>query len=196
MHAPAASATRTASTRRANPLLGAAAGAGAGLLGAWVMMRFQHLIGGNPDDGRGHDERRAHASPNDTDATYPDEPASIQVASRTAEAITGSPLDERGKTIGGSMVHYGFSAAVGALYGAAAEAYPGTAAMAGLPFGAALWIAADEIGVPLAGLARKPTEYPAYRHVTALASHLVFGLTVEGVRCALRGGTPRHRQLL
>jgi putative membrane protein len=187
MHTRAASARRTASRLPANPLLGAAAGGCAGLIGAFMMVRFQHLIGGNADDGHGHEERRAHASPNDTDATFPDEPATIQVASLAAEAVTGSPLEERGKRIGGSMVHYGFSAAVGALYGAAAESYPGTTALSGLPFGAALWVAADEVGVPLAGLARDPKEYPAYRHLTALASHLVFGLTVEGVRRALRG---------
>jgi hypothetical protein len=182
----AASSPRSAATLRQRPLLGAAAGAGAGLLGAWMMVRFQHLIGGNPHDGHGHGERRAHASPNDTDGTFPDEPASIQIASAATEAVTGSPLGEPEKQAGGSMVHYAFGAAVGALYGAAAEAYPRTTAIAGLPFGAAVWIAADEIGVPLAGLARNPIEYPVYRHLTALASHLVFGLTVESVRRALR----------
>jgi putative membrane protein len=201
MHTRAASARRTASRLPANPLLGAAAGGCAGLIGAFMMVRFQHLIGGNADDGHGHQERRAHASPNDTDGTFSDEPATIQVASLTAEAVTGSPLEGRAKRIGGSTVHYAFSAAVGALYGAAAETYPGTTAVSGLPFGAALWVAADEVGVPLAGLARNPAEYPAYRHLTALASHLVFGLTVESVRRALRGsrrssvGVPPRRMV-
>jgi putative membrane protein len=183
-----ARARRPVSPNHSNPLLGAAAGAAAGLLGAWMMVRCQHLIGGNPDDGHGHPERRVAASPNDTDGTFTDEPASIQIATATTKAVTGRPPGERSKEIGGSIVHYGFGAAVGALYGAAAESHPDTTAMAGLPFGAAVWLAADEVGVPLAGLARNPAEYPAYRHLTALASHLVFGVTVEGLRRVLRGG--------
>ena len=41
--------------------------------------------------------------------------------------------------------------------------------------------------MPLAGLASGPGAYPLSRHAAALASHLVFGLTVEGVRRALLG---------
>jgi uncharacterized membrane protein YagU involved in acid resistance len=111
----------------------------------------------------------------------------MQVASAAAEAITGQPLDERGKQIGGPVVHYAFSAAMGALYAVTAEFRPDTAALGGVPFGAALWIAADEFGMPAAGLARNPTEYPLSRHAAAFASHLVFGVTVEGVRRLLLG---------
>ena len=61
------------------------------------------------------------------------------------------------------------------------------AAAAGLPFGAAVWIVADEIGVPLAGLSKPPTEYPLRDHASAFAAHLVFGVTTEGVRRLVLG---------
>jgi hypothetical protein len=174
-----------------NPLLGAAAGAVGGLLGSWMMIRFQHLIGQNgasPEDReRPHQHRRQEAQPNDTDGTIPDEPATMQAASAISEAFAGRPLDEREKEIGGSILHYMFGVVVGAMYGAAAEAEPQTSRAAGLPFGTAVWLVAGEIGVPLAGLSSKPTQYPITRHAAALASHLVYGLTVEGVRRALRG---------
>jgi hypothetical protein len=122
------------------------------------------------------------ANPNETN-----EPATVKAASALSEVIAGRPLDEGAKEIGGDVMHYAFGAVLGAFYGAAAEVRPGTSAGAGIPFGFAVWLAADEIAVPLAGLARKPTDYPLSVHANALASHLAFGLTVEGVRRLLRG---------
>lgn len=154
------------------------------------MVRFNHLLPGSDEDGGSHPHRRDEASPNDTDATIADEPASSQVASLAAEATIGRPLTESEKReVGGPIVHYAFGAAAGALYGAVAERSPGATAGAGMPYGTALWVAADELGLPALGLARKPTEYPLSRHASAFASHLVFGLAVEGVRRLLRGKT-------
>jgi hypothetical protein len=176
---------------RARPLTAAAVGAAAGVLGAWMMVRFQHLIGGSTDD-EGQQHRRDAATPNEHDGTVPDEPATVKAATRASQALTGKPLGEREKEIGGSLFHYGFGAVMGALYGVASEVRPDTTALAGLPFGAAVWLAADEVGVPLVGLAGKPTDYPLSRHLAALASHLVFGLTVESVRRAVLGPPPRR----
>ena len=50
-----------------------------------------------------------------------------------------------------------------------------------------MWLIADEVGVPLAGFAGPPTEYPLARHASALGSHLAFGLTLEAVRRLLLG---------
>jgi putative membrane protein len=172
--------------RSSNLWLGAAAGALGGVAGSGAMVLFNHLIGGSEDGERPHQHRRNVASPNDTDATISDEPATMQVASLASETVTGAPLSERGKQIGGPVVHYLFGAAVGALYGAAAELRRSTTASVGLPFGTAVWIAADELGLPLVGLAHAPTEYPPARHLAAFASHLVFGATTEVVRRGLR----------
>jgi putative membrane protein len=177
--------------RTPNPMLGALAGAVGGLAGSWAMVRFNHLI--RPDGARSdrpgdrHEHRRTHARPNDTDGTIPDEPGSVQAAEAIAEPVIGRPLTEREKEIGGPILHYLFGAAMGALYGASAEVKPETTAGAGIPFGTAVWLAADEIGMPLAGFATNPVHYPASRHAAALGSHVVFGLTVEGVRRLLRG---------
>jgi putative membrane protein len=174
--------------RQPNPTLGALAGALGGLAGSWAMVRFNHAIGGGgfrPPDAHGH--RRAHATPNDTDGTFPDEPASMQVASAVAAPAIGRPLTEEEKEIGGPIMHYLFGALMGAMYGAAAETQPSTTSGAGVPFGTAVWLAAGEVGVPLAGLSAPPTRYPLSRHLAAFGSHVVFGLTVEGVRRLFRG---------
>ena len=169
------------------PWLGAAAGALGGVAGSWAMVRFNHALGRTEDAETPQQHRRRSASPNETDSTISDEPASIQVASLAAEAVTHDRLDDREKRIGGSLVHYMFGAAVGAAYGAAAEYRQGATALAGLPFGTGVWIAADELGLPLLGLARNPKDYPPQRHLAAFASHLVFGLAAEAVRRQLRG---------
>jgi hypothetical protein len=132
--------------RRASPLMGAVAGGVAGLAGAWMMVRFNHLI----DPGTGESDK---------------------------------PVDPYGAPI----LHYAFGAAVGALYGAGAEADGSTTRGAGIPYGVAVWLIADEIGMHAAGFASKPADYPLSRHAATLATHIVFGVSVEAVRRLLRG---------
>ncbi len=74
---------------------------------------------------------------------------------------------------------------MGAAYGAAVEKPPVNKFM-GLPFGAAMWLGADEIGVPGLGLSRPSTEYPVSLHLNALAGHFVYGVTTELVRRGVR----------
>jgi putative membrane protein len=179
--------------RRSNPVLGGVAGAVAGLAAAWVMIRFNHMI--DPDTGESdkaadrHAHRRTEARPNDTDGTIPDEPGSMQAASALAEPILGRPLKEREKEIAGPVVHYLFGAAAGAVYGVAAEVDRSATRGAGIPYGIGVWLVADEIGMHAAGFATSPRDYPLSRHAAALATHIVFGITVEGVRRLLRGSS-------
>jgi len=165
---------------------GAVAGAIGGAVGSSAMVLFNHLLGstgfGRDDRGRRKQHRRADAKPNDADGTISDEPASEKAASNLVEAVTGAGLSERGKKIGGSIVHHAFGVAAGAIYGACAACLPAVSRGGGLPYGMAVWIAGPETGLPFAGLARTPTEYPPSRHVASLATHLVFGSTLEAVR--------------
>jgi hypothetical protein len=179
---------------KSNPVLGAIAGAAGGLLGSWMMVRFNHLVGGVEADNGG--ARKPHfrqqATPNDTDGTISDEPASMKTASLLAEPVIGRPLTHGEKRVAGPVLHYAFGAIAGAIYGAAADGNPQATRGFGLPFGAAVWVTADEIGLPLAGLSAPPADYPASRHATALGTHLVYGVTVEAVRRALRGNREAH----
>lgn len=170
--------------RDSNPVLGAVAGAIGGVAASWAMIQFNKALGGT-DDPRANRHRR-RATPSDMDATLSDKPASIKVAENVAEPVVRRELDEREEDVGGTLVHYAFGAAMGALYGAATEWKPSAAAMAGLPFGIAVWVAADEIGLPVTGLSKKPTDYPASRHLSSFGSHLVFGLATELVRRSFR----------
>lgn len=178
-----------AETSSSNALRGMAAGAVGGTIGSGAMVAFNHLLAwagfAEEDTGRHHSERRADAKPNDSDGTIADEPATRKAASAAAKGLTGTALTEREKDVAGSLVHYAFGAVAGALYGAIAAAAPRVTAGGGSLYGAAVFLTAGEIGVPLAGLARAPGSYPPARHAAALATHLVFGLTLEAVRRTL-----------
>jgi len=58
--------------------------------------------------------------------------------------------------------------------------------VSGVSFGAALFVVADELAVPAAGLSGKPSEFPLSSHLYGLASHLVYGVTTDIVRRGLR----------
>ncbi len=86
----------------------------------------------------------------------------------------------------GRAVHYAVGTTAGAVNGVAAEYEPNVTTLAGIPFGTTFCIVVDEGALPLLGLAKGPAAYPISNHAYALASHLVFGLTAEVVRSAVR----------
>jgi putative membrane protein len=164
------------------------AGLAGGLAGAFAMEHFQRALGrvspdlGGAPGGGGQQYRQPQS-----------EPSTYVAADKLTRAATGHPLRAEYKPAGGSLVHYGFGGAVGALYGALAARHPGTAAGMGMPFAMAVWLLADEVGMPAAGLARRPGAYPAADHLSSLTAHLVFGAAMEGVRRVLAPGRKPQR---
>jgi hypothetical protein len=153
------------------------AGVIGGLVASWTMEYFQRALGrineemGGANGGGGQQHRKPQS-----------EPATYKVGGAVAETITGEEVPREHKPTAGALVHYAFGGAVGAIYGAAAARTPDVTAWGGLPFGATVWLIADEMGVPVAGLSKPPTEYPLSSHVSAFATHLVYGATTECVR--------------
>jgi hypothetical protein len=159
---------------------GLVAGVAGGVVASWAMDRFQYWwlsVGGG-------EELQLQQTPSEEGNR--DEPATVKAASALSEGIFGYSLTVKEKEIMGPIVHYAVGATAGAVYGVAAEYEPDVTALAGIPFGAAFWMVVDEGSLPLLGLAKGPTAYPISTHAYALASHLVFGLTAEVVRGAVR----------
>jgi uncharacterized membrane protein YagU involved in acid resistance len=96
------------------------------------------------------------------------------------------PASRRTMMIGGSAVNLSFGAACGAIYGAAAEVEPRVTMGEGTLFGTAVFVAADEVALPLTGLAEAPHHTPPRRHAFALFSHLAYGAATEIARRILR----------
>jgi putative membrane protein len=174
---------------------GAIAGAIGGLIASWAMVKFQdawakvaeaaHQRTAESKNLREHGvpEHRA-VNPEGDQQKQPDD-ATVKTAEIISERLFRRQLSRDEKKIAGPAVHYAFGIAVGALYGAAAEAVPAATAGFGTAFGAAVFVAADEIAVPALGLSPN-VKTPLSKHVYGFASHLVFGVATEAARKPVR----------
>lgn len=163
---------------------GVLAGAIGGLAASWAMTQFQALwsrAAGNAESasaGGRHDAREWQERSEDQNATE-------LVAQAVARAALGRPLSREELAVAAPAVHYGFGTTMGALYGGLAELRQ-VGVGDGAAWGTAIWIAGDEIAVPLLGLSRAPQSYSPDAHAQALASHVVFGVAAEIVRRRVR----------
>jgi len=173
----------------ANVLKGMVAGLAGGLLASWTMNQFQAAwtrIAEGTEKAHGAQSMQPSEGSQGGQDTAEQDDATVETAKAISEKVFGHELQESEKESAGTAVHYTFGTLSGGLYGALAEVTPQVTTAAGLPFGAGFWLLADEISVPLLGLAKGPTAYPVSTHVYSLASHLVYGVTAELGRRAVR----------
>lgn len=162
---------------------GVLAGAIGGLAGAWAMNEFHAVSQGVSEAWK----RSAHQpeKPQSQGQSEEDD-ATMKTADRLATLFTHRHLTKEQKKKAGPIVHYAYGALIGAVYGAIAEMAPLATKGIGTAYGAAVWLGGDEIGVPALGLSKPPTEYPVSVHAKALASHLVYGASLDLVRRGVR----------
>ena len=174
-----------------NILKGMVAGLAGGLVASWTMNQFQaawtRIAEGTEKSHGAQSMQPSEGSHGDqAQDTQDQDDATVKTAKAISKEVFGHELQESEKESAGAAVHYAFGTLSGGLYGALAEVTPQVTTAAGLPFGAGFWLLADEISVPLLGLSKGPTEYPVSTHAYSLASHLVYGMTAELSRRALR----------
>lgn len=181
------------------PVGGAVAGAVAGTLATLAMSTFQRLwaqVVPEPETPLNSLHPAERGWPESVEAVRPSGPrhgpddATVEAADRISRHVTGHGLTVEERAVAGPAMHYLFGAVAGAAYGALAEWEPRVTAGAGLPFGVAVWLAADEIALPLLGLTPSPGDSPPRRHLLSLSAHSVYGVTTEAIRRALRGREP------
>lgn len=161
-------------------LKGAFSGLVGGLVASFVMGEFQALWSkiSESEKKKSGDKPQAGGEKK--------EPATVKAAEMISENAFDRELTKDEKSYAGPAMHYAMGGTSGAIYGAAAELVPMAKIGAGLPFGAAVWLVADDLIVPALGLSKPPTAYPLSIHAYALASHLVYGLATEIVRGTVR----------
>lgn len=169
---------------------GLIAGIVGGLVASFVMNKFQAGWSAiseslTNEDGENNEEK-SKANKKSDEQKPEQEPATVKAAEMVSEEIFDRELTGREKKYAGPAVHYATGGGSAAVYGAAAEFVPEVTAGMGLPFGTAVWLTVDEGAVPLLGLSKSPLKYPPSTHIYGLVSHLVYGLTTEIVRRAVR----------
>lgn len=155
---------------------GLLAGAVGGLIASWGMNQFQR--GWRKLQQAGEPDEREHGAQHSQSSHSP----TVKVAEAVSEVVADHHLDPDEQEKGAQIVHYAFGSLVGGIYGMAAALEPKVAVAAGVPFGAVVWLLADEAMLPALGLSKAPTEYPPSMHAYALASHCVYGALTEMVR--------------
>ncbi len=162
---------------------GIVAGAVAGLVGTWAMSEAQrlwtHVVDGDARESAGgrHDardwqERSEHQNSNEL------------AAQAIARHMLGRRLTRRELRFAAPLTHYLFGAAMDAVYGAYAQRRQAPTSGAG--FGTTVWLAADEIAMPILGLSQSTARRPLEMHLQSLAAHLVFGTATEMTRRSLQ----------
>ncbi len=187
---------RTSKSREGEVLKGLAAGVVGGLVASWTMNQFQGLWTklsegdqkaqakkSSQQGSAGEDKQKKHKSEDGGEG----QDATVKAASEISEGVFDHKLTKSEKKVAGPAVHYAMGATSGAIYGLMAELLPPVTLGAGLPFGTAVWLIADEATLPVLRLSKSPTEVPLSTHAYALASHFVYGLTTEIVRKSVRG---------
>ena len=168
---------------------GIIAGGVAGLVGTWAMNEVQRLwtravdddapeSAGGRHDARDWQERSEHRNSNEL------------AAQAVAGYILGRDLTRDELRLAAPLVHFLFGAAVGAIYGAYAERRQADTTGAG--FGTTVWLAADEIAMPLLGLSDSTARRPLEMHLQSLVAHLVYGYR-DGIDATLGARAIRHR---
>ncbi len=160
---------------------GLATGAIGGLAGAFAMNQFQSLQSSASKalaEKQGVQQQKYSSQ---------DEDATQKTARAISEHVFDHELTKPEKEKAGPAVHYGIGTLVGAVYGVAAETLPISRAGRGTVYGGAVWLFADEVAVPAFGLSGSPTKTPLSTHVSALASHLVYGFVTDLIRRTLLG---------
>lgn len=161
---------------------GILAGVAGGLAASWVMNEFSTTVGQKLSEAV-----ETPAEQQQLKQQSDGEDATMKAADRIVETVTGGRhLSHEQREKGGPIVHYGFGALMGGIYGALAEYSDVAKAGFGTSFGGILFATADLLGVPAMKLGPWPSEYPVSSLANPLATHLVYGATTELVRRVAR----------
>lgn len=176
--------------REKHVLRGILAGAGAGLAASWVMNVFMAGPGQELQESLKTEEENLQEHLREMQqeqSVQPKEDATMKAADALVSTATGGrhlSMEEKQKAE--PVVHYGFGALMGGLYGGLAELAPVTRKGFGTAFGGALFAGADLAAVPALHLSPPLSQTKPKALANPLAAHLVYGAATELLRRALR----------
>ena len=176
--------------RNKHILRGVLAGVAGGLAASWVMNEFMEGPGQKLQKSLQREQEQKEQERQQQEQCergVAKEDATMKAADAIVKTATGGRhLTLKGKQKGGPIVHYGFGALMGGLYGALTECTGQTKRGFGTAFGAALFVGADIMAVPALHLSPPNSTQKPSALAAPFAAHLVYGATTELVRRAVR----------
>jgi len=158
--------------KKQNPVKGAVYGVVAGAAASFAMDLYwkaaQNVMGARPE------QKPKPGSTNE----QKDEPSTQIVADKASDIATGHPVPKKEKAAAGVAVHYSTGVSFGGLFGLLASRKTGWGLLAGLLYGAAIWLGFDEIALRVLHIGPEPQDVPVSQHVEALGAHLVYGASL------------------
>lgn len=107
-----------------------------------------------------------------------DQPSTQIVADKISEVLTGREVPEEGKAAAGIATHYALGLTCGVVFGAMSARRPRLGLLAGMVYGAGIWLFFDEIGLRIFRIAPEADKVPLDQHAQALGAHMVYGAAI------------------
>ena len=148
-----------------------AVGLASGLAASWAMGQTHRAILNRVGNGSSHEQS---------------EDPTLKVARAVSLPVLDRELTQQEKETAGPLVHYAFGSSMAAAYAVAAEFLPSVTAGEGIPFGAAVWLAAHVIAVPALGLTPPISQSSVPSEFAEFLAHLSYGAVTEFLRSRLR----------
>ncbi len=171
--------------KKSSPWKGLVGGLAGGLIGTIAMTQFQNAWTKAQQKMEKRKEQNQNGDSSGQSEVYvktESEDSTMKIAGKLA-GLAGYQLSREQKKKASPFVHYGFGTMMGGLYGLSMETRElsrQNPALMGAGLGTSLFVVADEIAVPAFGLSGQSSSIGA--HLYSLASHMIYGMTAEGVR--------------
>ncbi|HEV2464655.1 MAG TPA: DUF1440 domain-containing protein [Acidobacteriaceae bacterium] len=166
--------------RKRSILRGTVAGIAGGLIASWAMNEF--MAGPGRKIQQSLSDGNSGQKPDNVE-----DDATMKAADSIVDITTGGRhLSQEGKKKAGPIVHYGYGALMGGIYGGLVEYWNAPKAGFGALFGTVLFGAGDLAAVPALHLGASPTEQPPSALVNPFLGHVVYGTAAELSRRAIR----------
>lgn len=171
--------------KKNSPWKGLVGGLAGGLIGTIAMTQFQNAwtkAQQKLEKNKDQNQNGGSSGQSEVYVNTESENSTMKVAGKLA-GLAGYQLSREQKEAASPFVHYGFGTVMGGLYGLSMETRELSRqqpALMGAGLGTSLFVFADEIAVPAFGLSGQASSIGA--HLYSLASHVIYGITAEGVR--------------
>lgn len=106
------------------------------------------------------------------------EPPFETLAGRLIALVGVEPTQARKENVG-TVVHWAYGMAWGALYGVCRNRFRAFSRFFGVPFGVAFFVVGDELMNVVMGLTPPPKAYPLDAHLRGLAGHVTYAAGAE-----------------